>query len=357
MSLADQELVHGIDLGNFEVVWAGPAPAGRPGLSFGSEDGELLLTDEAGRPAGPPVAVAASREAVNGVAAWGDFLAVSTRADVTVWSGLGDETLSRKLVVPFGAHGLSVTGGGVFVAPAGRLGWLLVDPGTGSVTAAGAGPNGDRRDYFYESVVLRDGDGRDVLACAMRTGGVGLARLPDPGQPFRLHSVPLPSFDAVDVCGLGRSLAMAVAGRDGTIVFSPDALTGGDAQSRNLDAVRGDVYRLLACRGHLVVLTSEALYVLLGVVTEFLAAPAAGPGPTRVFSLPVTAVDAHIAADRYILVVTDDNVVLRVDLEAVAAGASAGSLNGAVHPSSAAVANPRWATHGRELASSVLAAV
>ena len=347
-----------IPTGDFEVVWAGPNPTGGSGFCFGSEDGRMLLTDDRGRPAGPPVEVAASREAVNGIVVNGDYLAVGTRADVTVWSGVGENVLTRRAVVPAGAHALATTSRGVLVASSGRLGWLLLDPAGGSVTSTGGSPNQlARREYFYQTVVLRDEAGQDVLACAMRQGGVGVARLPDPGRPFQFHTVALPSFDAVDICPLGHGLAVAVAGRDGAIVLSRDAIAGQDAQARNLTLLRGDIYRLACCQGHLVVLTSQALYVLLDVATEFLAAPDALPAPAPVFTLPVKGVDANVAADRYVLVVTDENVVLRVDVQALAAGASAGSLNGAVVPSAGPVTKPQWPIRGVEVTASAFARV
>ena len=69
----------------FVVCWAASNPFGQ-GFFFGSEDGQLLLTDEEGRALRHPFPGSTSGEAVNGIAGFGKWLAVTTRQDVTLWT-------------------------------------------------------------------------------------------------------------------------------------------------------------------------------------------------------------------------------------------------------------------------------
>src|SRR5947209_9424642 len=56
----------------------------KPGvLSFGSEDGRVLLTDDDGKPLMGPTKISASGEAVNGVAWARAWLAVTTREETS----------------------------------------------------------------------------------------------------------------------------------------------------------------------------------------------------------------------------------------------------------------------------------
>jgi hypothetical protein len=102
---------------SFAVCWAGPHPFA-PGLCFGSEDGMVLFTDEQGRALSLPGKGSVSGEAVNGVACMGTWVAVSTRQEVNFLPLPGTEGgHSFGVAFPYGAHGVSATPSGYFIAP------------------------------------------------------------------------------------------------------------------------------------------------------------------------------------------------------------------------------------------------
>ena len=74
---------HTFDLPDFAVSWAGANPFG-DGFCFGSETGQLVLTDIRGRQIIALGTATESNEAVNGVAFSQGWLAVTTRADVNL---------------------------------------------------------------------------------------------------------------------------------------------------------------------------------------------------------------------------------------------------------------------------------
>ncbi len=117
-----------ISLPDFEVSWAGVSP-GRPGAWFGSDDGRIQFIGLDGAESIGPHAIAPSEEAVNGIAFAGGFMAVSTRSDVTFLEipGLRTDHVSRT-VFRGGAHGVTSTHDGCFIAPMGQRGILLTDP-------------------------------------------------------------------------------------------------------------------------------------------------------------------------------------------------------------------------------------
>lgn len=93
-------------LPDFAVCWAGPDPFG-PGFCFGTEDGKLVFADEGGTPVYAPFHASRSGEAINGVAGWGKWIAVSTRQDVTVGSPFPTSDAKHIVrVLPHGAHGI-----------------------------------------------------------------------------------------------------------------------------------------------------------------------------------------------------------------------------------------------------------
>src|SRR5260370_18291897 len=106
----------------FEPSWVGPSPAAGD-FCLGSEDGKLLFTNEAGMPNGPPIQIADSGEAINGVATSGKWIAVTTRQEVIVEvMNPQAEEMECSSVLPYGAHGVGVAPAGFFRAPLGRPG-------------------------------------------------------------------------------------------------------------------------------------------------------------------------------------------------------------------------------------------
>ena len=111
---------------DFDISWAGLARPWREGFCFGSEDGRIKFT-EFDSPEGPdPIVVAESREAINGVAFSGAMMAVSTRGEVVFWHVSDSSTEGyESRTFAAGAHGVTVTPMGTFVAPLGIDGLLI----------------------------------------------------------------------------------------------------------------------------------------------------------------------------------------------------------------------------------------
>src|SRR4051794_12143235 len=94
-----------------EVSCVAPNPFG-PGFSLGTDNGEVKFTDEAGVILGE-MKGSPSGEAINGIASFGNSIAVSSRQEVMLgtWAP-GDSRRIAKFRVPHGAHGISATPSG-----------------------------------------------------------------------------------------------------------------------------------------------------------------------------------------------------------------------------------------------------
>src|SRR5262245_50477574 len=102
-------LIRTIRFPDFDVTWAGAHPL-QEGFCFGSEKGELLITDESGNPLGKPGKAIASDEAINGVAGVDGWIAVSTRTDVNfLQPQKGNNGSVQGLQAPVGAHDVIAT--------------------------------------------------------------------------------------------------------------------------------------------------------------------------------------------------------------------------------------------------------
>src|SRR5262245_20409897 len=102
---------------DFDVSWAGPNPFG-PGFAFGSEDGKVLMADEAGLRLPKQVNESITGEAINGVAGSGMSFAISSRSEVALVTWTANDP-DRKAVsgILYGAHGITVAPSGHYVAP------------------------------------------------------------------------------------------------------------------------------------------------------------------------------------------------------------------------------------------------
>jgi hypothetical protein len=236
--------------------------------------------------------------------------------------------------------------------PMGLPGWMVFDPvagvQSGYILASDAS---ERRLYIYRTVSLRGQGATEVLACATRRGGIGATRFEGGGRAHTLHTASFPGLDVVDVCGVGttpESQAVAAVGLDGTLVLFRDVLTDRKPQTVRFRMIEGVAYRLLSCRGHLFLLTSKAVYVLLDLAGGFLAGQSVQAAATVAFSLPVKAVDMNLCGDRYLLVVTADNEVLRFDIPVIESSAPADLEDGERRPFDPTALDPVWERRGVE---------
>lgn len=302
---------------DFKVCWAGPCPL-QPGFCFGSEDGRLLFTDESGTPHHlGPVPGSISGEAINGVARSGEWLAVATRQEVTMRSVLQEAHQKHGvLVFPHGAHGVAVAESGCFVAALGRTGIMMLQPGSGPSDPVGLLSPEKEGLYFYHVLALPGSDGRDLLVCAARLGGIGIAEVRW-GQPtYNLRVATFDGLDVVDLCAIDsdpKSPAVAAVSRDGTLILIRDALRDGKAFTVRFDTVQGTAYRLLSRGEQLFLLTSHGLYGFMGLAGRLVVGMPSTRFTTRIRVDPMEAVDANLVG-RWLLVITPDEV-LPLDLD------------------------------------------
>lgn len=320
-----------IRFSDFEVCWAGPNPF-RSGFCFGSEDGRLLFTDEDGNALlHGPAQGSASREAINGVARLGPYLAVTTRAEVNFWTF--DEKQWDKppscVLFPHGAHGIQATAGGSFIAPLGRTGIMAAQPPFDEKHRVMI--LGGKKEVLnhYRVISLQSGDGQEVLACAARLGGIGSMELHLEQTSHTLRIISAKGLDVVDLCALSTevgSLAVAAAGRDGTLILIRDVWRDRKPIAlKFVDTIEGTVYRLMNAGGDLFLLTSKRLYVLVGLAKRFLAGEPISGISTPVLPIPMEAVDANLCEPRWLLIV-QANEVLKFDVGLIRQSAPAGLL-------------------------------
>lgn len=299
---------------DFAVSWAGPGP--RAGtFAFGSEDGDVRLTDQMLVGTDRLEKAAPSGEAINGIAFLGQWMAVSTRHEIAVWSLPGKEgpTESTGAHLLCGSHGVVAVSEGDFLAPLGRQG-LMLYRAEECLAQKASNVCGTPSAYFYRAIGLRRQDGRDVIACALRQQGIGLLQLEEEGQLQNLQSRTFNGLDVVDICSIatpGRSSAWAALGKDGTIVLFRDARQDEKPLAFGYDVIKGIAYRILSASGYLFVLTSKALYAIADLIDKN--GGVKEPGlESPVLTLPMEAVDASVAHEQWVLVTLSDRV-LRID--------------------------------------------
>jgi hypothetical protein len=295
------------DLADFDVCWAGLNPL-QAGFLFGSEQGSLLFMDEQGNRLGRAKG-SLSGEAINGVAYWEQWLAISTRAEVDFFlTPISQNT--QVVPIPAGAHGVITTKAGYFVAPLGKTGLLVLRPEPVKeqrVTVFSG--RAEESPYLYRVIALRQG-GREVLACAGRAEGVATMEFKGVHGSNNLSMMTFDGFDVVDICPLepGRdSLAAAAISKDGTLILFQNVLEDKQPITMRFQAIEETAYRLLSCLGDVYVLTSKGLYMLANVAEHFLKGELKG-APTPVLPIPLEATDANLYKDEYLLVVTLDEV-------------------------------------------------
>jgi hypothetical protein len=303
----------------FEPCWAGPRPAG-PGFCFGSLNGNVLLTDEEGTPTAPVAKCSPSGEAVNGMACVGTWLAVSTREEVSFFplAALPGEDKS-PLAFPYGAHGVSATASGYFIAPMGRPGIMAMRPPITSTTPVIVHGAEHGSLYAYRAVVLHSNTDGEVLACAARRGGLAVGKFSGTAETNHMRTANFNDMDVVDICPLdptGDTLAVAVLTRDGNIFLFRDVLRDAKPLKLTFRKVHGVAYRLLSCRGDVYVLTSDGVFVLGKLSGRFLDNELASGTITPVLPLPMNALDAAVIGDRWLLVVLPGEV-RRFDAEVI----------------------------------------
>ena len=320
-------LYESIRLKEFSVTWAGSNSTGT-GFCFGSEDGRLLFTDENGCPLNDPRPGSLSGEAINGVARLNDWLAVSTRGDLTFHSLAPDASSTGSVEGPFGAHDITSDCSYFFVAPLGREGIMLMSADSVSQQLFYVLRIHHENLYFHRVHSLRSQSGKDFLVAACRRGGMCISEVDPAGGTSISRSVSPENMDVVDVCTIAGGPGVAAVARDGTLLLVRDA-TDWDcpASRRKIDAILGTAYRLLYAQGNLCILTSQGLYVLLQLGQRLVEGLQSVDFDIQVARIRFEAVDATVVGDRWLLVVMPDEV-RRYDLNRIAARIPESPRNG-----------------------------
>jgi hypothetical protein len=310
---------------NLDVTWVGPNPFVK-GLCLGFDDGTIILTNTAQGHWTEPQVVSPAREAINGVAAIGkENLAVSTRSDVT-FIELAGKTNTIRTFYPGGAHGIEATQSGCFVVPLGAKGLLLARPETGIRQDLHLVEGTEGQLYFYRVAALHDIAGKEMLVFANRRNGVGLSEFKGADAKRSVHTLTFEGLDVVDVCGVAAGSLSAIAiSPKAEVLWLKDTSMQIEPLAMRLGGVEGQVYRVLATRQHLFVLTSTAFYFWANLVGKVLFNEMTVPETHRLF---VEAVDMSLYDDEYVLLVmaTNDIVALKIsDL----ANQSSNLINGA----------------------------
>jgi hypothetical protein len=331
-------------LKDFDVTWAGPNPF-RSGFGFGSEDGRLVFTDETGVPLTEPAKGSISGEAINGIAASATSLAVTSRQDVTVrtWTQVQPDRCAVS-GVPHGAHGITLAPSGYYVAPLGRAGIMMLRAGSGPGDMVGVMTPGKEGMYFYRVLARAGTDGRDLLVCATRRGGIGIAEVLWGQDTYTMRTATFEGLDVVDVCFVGgpaESPAVAAVGYDGSIILVRDALHDTNPMTMKFDNVQGQVYRLLSVRGHLFLLTSRGLFGLMGLGDRLMRGLTKERFTTSILVIPMQAVDANMVGDRWLLVVMPDEVRI-FDVEQIAKDTPERLRDGEMREALPMTLDPSW---------------
>jgi len=306
-----RELISFIPLPDFEPSWGGPSFRGN-GFCFGSEDGKVLLTDVDGVPKGPPEKLSQLGEAINGLAfippRW---LSFSTRDELVIL------TLPQPIfaaTIPCGAHGVIASASGYFLAPLGPSGLMVCRP-TGDAhqeinISAGTAESLD----IYQLTTFAAGDGREIVACAARSTGVAATYFMHETGKEGMSILTLKDLDVVDVCSIRPgNPALAAVATDRTLILFRDAVRDRAPFTVRYACFKGTAYRVLCCRGHLFLLTSEALYVIADLVKLFLGGLKGKP-ITPVLEVPMQAIDANVCGDDWLIIVTPEGA-LRFDVD------------------------------------------
>lgn len=305
---------------SYAADWSTPGT-----FCFGLDSGAILITDVDGQKIneGPG---SHSGDAVNGIARIPGTVAISTRSDITLWQHQD----SQPSILPYGAHEVIATKNGYFVAPAGLEGVILLKPagGSGTLTAQGFNTPGNANFRFYRALSLCRDRGSEVLAFAGRRGGIGAIRLPEPLARTTVSEIVFDDQDIVDICSLGAdSLAIAAVTTENTLFFLRNVLVP-ENTPLTFSRVEGRAYKLLCSRGHLILLTSKALYVFLGIAKRFVDGhDLTKKGETQVYKFPLEAVDASLCRDEWLLLIMPDRV-LKADLTLLPADAGSIGIEG-----------------------------
>lgn len=303
---------------DFAVSWAGSGPSPAD-FCLGSEDGRILFTGESFLALCSPGKGSISGEAINGVAFSGEYIAVTTRADFTIGKPQFDRTTNKVVNLPCGAHGVVSTPSGCFALAMGRKGIGLIRADSMPGDAIGILASGKEEVCVHRVIAQRGRNEKDLLVCAAGRGGIGITEVRWGDKTVDMRVAGFKGVDVVDVCAVDsepQTPAVAAVGRDGTLIVVRDAFHERTAACIKFKATKGTAYRLLSRGEDLFLLTSHALYVVKQLAARLASGPSDETLAADIMTFPLEAVDANIAHDRWLLVLTADEI-LKGDLDLI----------------------------------------
>ncbi len=185
-----------------------------------------------------------------------------------------------------------------------------MEPRSGAIQSIKISVAQEKRFNFYKLVPLGTFEGKDVISCALRYDGWATLLRDSVSGTLSVHSHD--ELDVVDVCSIASPqfpFATAVLGIDRSLYFLRNAMEPQDGTTLRLDSLRGVAYQVFSSRGHVILLTSEYIYIFKDLVSRFLGGHRVG-GRSSLFEIPLEAVDAYSVCDRWIIVIMPDGNAL-----------------------------------------------
>jgi hypothetical protein len=287
--------------------WVGANPL-KKGLLVGSEEGTAVFSDLTGKEI-VRYQLSESKEAIDAIAGFDPYMAVSTRHEVTVFDlSTAPNTPAPSAVIPRGSHGV-VAGNGCFLAPIGHDGILVITPSRDSLTNHRINTFPGNPVNFYQLCKLPDFDGASCYVAACRTQGIAVL---DVNNTTQETGMVIGRFDAdiVDVASLGTDqypYAIAAVGAEGDLLLCRDIMRRERPITMKFDNLAGRVYRVLSGHGHLFIMTSKAIYTIGGLAKR-LVQPKFDYSRYQNMTLPVDAIDAAVIDDQWLLTVMADSI-------------------------------------------------
>jgi hypothetical protein len=309
-----------IQFEDFEVSWAGEDPY-RHGFCFGSTDGRIRCTETHSPNGFGPSKATQFGDAINGIAFFDNFMAVSTRSEISLFSiPPPDNPTVLSTHYWGGAHDITVRPSGGFVASLGIRGLLTMNPRLEEGVSSKVNEASGKTLNYYRTLGLGRSSEGDIVSCAVRKDGLATALLTNSDKPGFVCSLTFPGLDVVDLCTFGSErmpLAVVGLGKDRSIHLSQDVLNDRRPVSLRFDGLEGKAYRVFVSQGHMLLLTSEWLYVLRGLAERFVAGQRIDL-PTQIRGLKLRAIDAYTAFDKWLLIITPQRVI-SAEISALAA--------------------------------------
>jgi len=150
--------------------------------------------------------------------------------------------------------------------------------------------------------------------------------------------------DVVDVAYLGNAAyryAVAAVGIRGEVFLCRDLVSQEPPITLHYQNLAGRVYRVVSGHGHLLILTSKAIYILANLAKR-LVQPIFDKSKSLFMTIPMMAVDATVVGDKWLFTVMSDSVH-RYDLDVIDQKIAEFARNGIIQePMLSSPTPPAW---------------